>query len=165
MKELKIGDSAPDFSLPDSEGKKISLKDFRGKKVALYFSPKDDTPGCTKEACSVRDNFAGLKKAGIVVIGVSIDNEESHKKFVEKYKLPHILLADKNKEVVEKYGVWGEKNMYGKKYMGTLRKTFLIDEEGKIVHIFNKVDTEGHAKEILDKFEELEVMEEGDQEY
>ena len=165
MKELKIGDSPPAFALPDSEAKTVSLKDFRGKKVALYFYPKDDTPGCTKEACSVRDNFAGLKKAGIVVIGVSIDSEESHKKFADKYKLPHILLADTEKEVVEKYEVWGEKMNYGKKYMGTLRKTFLIDEEGKIVHIFNKVDTEGHAREIMEAFEEIELEGEREQEY
>ena len=147
-KKLQIGDKAPDFTLPDTAGKKVSLKDFRGKKVALYFYPKDDTPGCTAEACSVRDNFAKLKKAGIVVLGISIDDEKSHKKFVEKYNLPHILLSDTEKEVVQKYGVWGLKNMYGKVYWGTNRLTFLIDEEGKIAHIFIKVDTAEHEKGI-----------------
>ncbi|HIK00817.1 TPA: peroxiredoxin, partial [archaeon] len=108
--KLEIGNKAPDFTLFDTNGKKISLKDFRGKKVALYFYPKDDTPGCTAEACSVRDNFDKLKKVGIVVLGVSTDNEKSHQKFVQKYNLPHILLCDTEKEVVEKYGVWGLKN-------------------------------------------------------
>ncbi len=163
--KLKIGDKAPDFTLADTNGKKVSLKDFRGKKVALYFYPKDDTPGCTAEACSVRDNFSKLEKEGIVVIGVSIDEQESHKKFAQKYNLPHILLCDTEKEVVQKYGVWGLKNMYGKMYWGTNRLTFLIDEEGKIVHIFEKVDTKEHAREILEAFESLELEEETDQDY
>ena len=163
--ELKIGDSAPEFTLPDSEGKKHSLKDYKGKKVALYFYPKNDTPGCTAEACSVRDNFSKLEKEGIVVIGISTDDQASHKKFSQKYNLPHILLCDTEKEVVQKYGVWGLKNNYGKVYWGTNRLTFLIDEEGKIVHIFTKVNTKEHAREILETFEELEVESEGDQEY
>ncbi len=127
------------------------MSDYKGKKLVLYFYPKDDTPGCTKEACSFRDNFAVFRKKGIEVLGVSVDDESSHTSFREKYKLPFNLLADIDKDVVGKYGVWVEKNMYGKKHWGIARKTFLIDEEGRISHIFNKVNTEIHADEVLEK--------------
>ena len=148
---IEVGKKAPDFSLPDQDGVIRKLSDYRGKPVVLYFYPKDDTPGCTKEACSFRDGFEEYRKANIEVLGVSIDDENSHKKFREKYRLPFTLLADKDKKVVEKYGVWVEKNNYGKKYMGIARKTFLIDKEGIITHIFNKVDTENHATEVMAK--------------
>jgi peroxiredoxin Q/BCP len=146
----ETGKKAPDFTLSDQDGKKRKLSDYRGKPVVLYFYPKDNTPGCTKEACSFRDNFNDFQGKGIEVLGVSIDDEKSHTKFREKYSLPFTLLADPDKKVVEKYGVWVEKNMYGKKKWGTARKTFLIDEEGKIKHIFNKVKTDIHAQEVLD---------------
>ena len=149
---LNVGDKAPAFSAKDQDGNTVKLSDFKGKKVALYFYPKDDTPGCTKQACSIRDGFPKLKKAGITVIGVSTDDKESHQNFIKKYKLPFTLLADTNKKVVEKYGVYGEKNMYGKKYMGVNRNTFLIDENGKIVKIFKRVKVEEHADEIMKAF-------------
>lgn len=149
---LNVGDKAPAFSAKDQDGNTVKLSDLKGKKVALYFYPKDDTPGCTKQACSIRDGFPKLKKAGITVIGVSTDDKESHQNFIKKYKLPFTLLADTNKKVVEKYGVYGEKNMYGKKYMGVNRNTFLIDENGKIVKIFKRVKVEEHADEILKAF-------------
>ncbi|MBT4352892.1 thioredoxin-dependent thiol peroxidase [archaeon] len=152
MKDLKIGDSAPDFKLSDKEGKLFRLSDFKGKKVAIYFYPKDNTPGCTKQACNIRDNFSVLEKEGIIIIGISIDDEKSHEKFVDKYNLPFILLSDKEKEVVNKYGVYGEKSFMGKKYFGTSRKTFLIDEEGEIVHIIEKPKVSNHAQEIIDCF-------------
>lgn len=148
--QLQPGDPAPDFSGTDQNGNPVSLSDFKGSKLALYFYPKDDTPGCTKEACNLRDNYSALLKAGIKVLGVSIDDAASHKKFEEKYDLPFPLLADTNKQAVEAYGVWGEKNMYGKKFMGISRNTFLIDEEGKIQHIFKKVKTDAHAEQILE---------------
>jgi len=147
---LEVGKKAPDFTLKDQDGNKRKLSDYRGKPVVLYFYPKDDTPGCTKEACSFRDNFDMFKRKGIEVLGVSIDHEKSHFKFREKYNLPFILLSDGDKKVVEKYGVWVEKNMYGKKKWGTARKTFLIDEDGKIKHVFNRVKTDIHAQEVLD---------------
>ena len=148
----KIGTKAPDFTLTDQNGKTHKLSDYGGKKVVLYFYPKDDTPGCTKEACSFRDNFEDFKKARIIVLGVSVDDETSHAKFADKYKLPFTLLADKDKKVVEKYGVWSEKEMYGKKYKGTNRTTFLIDEKGEIVKVYDKVKPEKHAQEVLDAF-------------
>ncbi len=148
---IEVGNKAPDFTLPDYSGKKHKLSDYRGKPVVLYFYPKDDTPGCTKEACSFRDNFATFTKKGIVVLGVSVDDEKSHSKFRDKYNLPFTLLADTDRKVVEKYGVWVEKNMYGKKYRGTARKTFLIDKDGKISHIFDNVKTNIHAEEVLAK--------------
>jgi peroxiredoxin Q/BCP len=147
---LEVGKKAPDFTLKDQDGNKRKLSDYKGKPVVLYFYPKDDTPGCTTEACSFRDNFGMFKRKGIEVLGVSIDNEKSHVKFREKYNLPFTLLSDTDKKVVDKYGVWVEKNMYGKKKWGTARKTFLIDEDGKIKHIFNKVKTDIHAQEVLD---------------
>ena len=148
---IEVGKKAPDFTLKDQDGVKHKLSDYKGKPVVLYFYPKDDTSGCTKEACSFRDNFATFKSKGIVVLGVSIDDEKSHTKFINKYELPFTLLADTEKKVVEKYGVWQEKNMYGKKYWGTVRKTFLIDADGKVSHIFNKVKTDIHAEEVLEK--------------
>ncbi len=129
---LNEGDIAPDFTSKDQNGKEIKLSDYKGQKVVLYFYPKDDTPGCTKQACSLRDGFPKLKKNNITVLGVSTDDEKSHQKFIAKYDLPFTLIADTDKEIVEKYGVWGEKNMYGRKYMGTNRSTFLIDEDGKL---------------------------------
>lgn len=149
MAGLKAGMKAPSFSLLTGEGKKLSLSDLKGKKIVLYFYPKDDTSGCTKEACSFRDNTGALSRKGAVVVGVSTDSPESHAKFAGKYSLPFTLLSDEKKEVVKKYGVWKEKNMYGRKYMGTERTTFVIDEEGKITHIFPKVKVDGHTEEIL----------------
>ena len=143
---IKEGNKAPDFSLKDSEGRVHKLSDYKGK-IILYFYPKDDTPGCTKEACNFRDNFSEIKKKA-VIFGVSIDSPDSHKKFQEKYSLPFTLLADTEKEVVQKYGVWKEKNMYGKKYMGIERTTFIINN-GKIEKIFHKVKPDEHVKEVL----------------
>lgn len=150
---LKEGDNAPDFSSVNQNGDTVSLSDFKGKRVALYFYPKDDTPGCTKEACSFRDADDVYRGKGITVLGVSTDDEKSHQKFISKFQLPFDLLADTDKKIVEAYGVWGEKSMYGKKYMGTNRKTFLI-EDGKIVKIFDKVDVANHADEVLAAFGE-----------
>ena len=149
MNLLQPGAKAPDFSTTDQSGKKITLKEYRGKKVVLYFYPKDDTPGCTKEACAFRDHFAEFKQLGVEVLGVSVDTEKSHKSFAEKFKLPFTLLADTNKKIVNAYGVWGEKSMYGRKYMGTNRVTYLIDESGRIAVVFPKVKPEEHAAEIL----------------
>jgi peroxiredoxin Q/BCP len=147
---LDVGKKAPDFSLLNHEEKKISLKDFIGQKVVLYFYPKDDTSGCTKEACSFSDDLPKFSKIDAVILGVSPDSVKSHKKFSEKYKLKFDLLADDEKKVVEKYGVWKEKSMYGRKYMGVERTTFIIDEKGKIKKIFNKVKVDGHNKEVLE---------------
>ena len=152
---LKLKSKAPGFSLPDSQGKMHALKDFLGKWVALYFYPKDDTPGCTVEACSFRDNFLKLTRAGIVVFGVSTDPVRKHAKFAEKYSLPFALLSDEEKTVVEKYGVWGKKKFMGREYMGTLRTTFLIDPAGKIVKIYENVKPDAHAEEILSDVKEL----------
>jgi thioredoxin-dependent peroxiredoxin len=149
---LKEGDKAPDFTVNDGEGKTVRLKDLRGKKVALYFYPKDDTPGCTKEACAFRDSFAKFKKRGIEVLGVSLDSEASHKKFAAKYKLPFRLLADTEKKISEAYGTYGEKKFMGRTYMGNHRMTFLIDEKGKIKKIFDKVKPDEHADEVLEAF-------------
>ena len=151
---LKEGDKAPDFNAKDQDGNDIKLTDLKGTRVVLYFYPKDDTPGCTKEACSFRDADDIYRSKGIRVLGVSTDNEKSHQKFISKFQLPFDLLADTEKEIVEAYGVWGEKSMYGKKYMGTFRKTFLIDGDGKIVKIFEKVDVAAHADEVLAAFGE-----------
>jgi thioredoxin-dependent peroxiredoxin len=151
---VKEGNKAPDFTAKDQNGNKVKLSDLKGQKVVLYFYPKDDTPGCTKEACSFRDANDVYAEKGIKVFGVSTDDEKSHQKFISKYDLPFDLLADTDKKIVEKYGVWGEKSMYGKKYMGTLRKTFLIGEDGKIVKIFDKVNVSEHADEVLKAFGE-----------
>jgi peroxiredoxin Q/BCP len=148
---VEVGNKAPDFTLTDHKGQKQTLSDYGGKPVVLYFYPKDDTPGCTREACSFRDNFGTFAKKGVVVLGVSVDDEKSHARFKEKYSLPFTLLADTEKEVVKEYGVWVEKNMYGKKKWGTARKTFLIDKDGVVRHIFNKVNTDIHADEVLAK--------------
>jgi peroxiredoxin Q/BCP len=146
---LKVGDIAPEIKSKDQNGNEITLSQFRGKKVALYFYPKDDTPGCTAEACNLRDNYSELKSKGYEILGVSVDSEKSHKKFIEKYSLPFSLIADTEKKVVEDYGVWVEKSMYGKKYFGTARVTFLIDENGVITKIIDKVDTKNHTAQIL----------------
>ncbi|TKB96567.1 thioredoxin-dependent thiol peroxidase [Pedobacter cryotolerans] len=149
MSTLNQGDKAPEFTSKDQNGNAISLAQFKGKKVVLYFYPKDSTPGCTAEACDFRDNYQDLKAQGIEVLGVSIDDEKSHQKFITKYDLPFTLLADTDKSIVEAYGVWGEKSMYGKKYMGTNRTTFIIDEEGNIAHILTKVDTKAPTAQVL----------------
>lgn len=146
---LKVGDTAPDFSVNDQSGKPVNLSDFKGKKVVLYFYPKDNTPGCTAEACNLRDNYQALMKSGYIVLGVSTDNEKSHQKFIDKFQLPFPLLADTEKEIHEKYGTWVEKSMYGRKYMGTARVTFIIDENGKIEEIIEKVKTKDHTAQIL----------------
>lgn len=173
---LKTGQKAPAFKLPDQTGTIHQLKDYLGKWVLIYFYPKDDTPGCTAEACSLRDNFPKFRKItpsnsplekgrtkpgsgsspfkgearrGVIILGVSIDSVQSHKRFETKYKLPFTLLSDEHKEVVEKYGVWAEKSMYGRKYMGTLRTSFLIDPTGKIARIYEKVKPAIHAEEVL----------------
>jgi peroxiredoxin Q/BCP len=150
---LKEGDIAPDFTAKNQKGEEVKLSDHKGEKVVLYFYPKDDTPGCTKQACSLRDGFPKLKANNITVFGVSTDDEKSHQKFIEKYDLPFTLLADTEKKIVNIYGVYGEKNMYGKKYMGTNRTTFLIDEDGKIAKIMKKVKVAEHADEVLNAFE------------
>ena len=149
---LKEGSPAPAFKTTDANGETVSLKDLRGQKVVLYFYPKDDTPGCTKEACSFRDSFSQFKKKGIAVLGVSPDSEAKHQKFVTKYNLPFTLLADTDKAIAEAYDVWGEKKFMGRTYMGVHRTTFLIDEKGKIKKIFEKVKPEDHASEVLAAF-------------
>lgn len=146
---LQPGEPAPDFEALDQNGNLIRLQDLRGQKVALYFYPKDDTSGCTAQACNLRDNQAELRAAGIKVLGVSIDGEKSHQKFATKYDLPFSLLVDEDKKIVEAYGVWQEKSMYGRKYMGTMRYTFLIDEQGNIEKVITKVDTKNHAAQLL----------------
>jgi peroxiredoxin Q/BCP len=147
--KLSKGDKAPDFSSKDQNGNQIKLSGLRGKKVVLYFYPKDDTPGCTAQACDLNDNLPALQSAGYEVIGVSTDDEKSHQKFINKYGLNFSLLADTDKQVVELYDVWKEKSMYGKNYMGTVRTTFLIDENGIITDIIEKVDTKAHTEQIL----------------
>lgn len=148
----KEGSVAPDFSTTDAEGRDVSLKDFRGEKVVLYFYPKDDTPGCTKEACSFRDAFSEFRKRRIKILGVSPDKEASHKKFADKYKLPFTLLADTDHSIANAYGTYGQKRFMGRTYMGINRTTFLIDEQGKIKKVFEKVKPEEHAREVLDAF-------------
>ncbi len=146
---LNEGDKAPAFSANNQKGETVSLANYTGKKLVLYFYPKDDTPGCTKEACSLRDNYNVLLKQGYEILGVSPDNEKKHQKFIEKYELPFDLLADTDQVVANAYGVWVEKNMYGRKYMGIARTTFIIDEKGVISEIIKKVDTAAHAEQIL----------------
>ncbi len=147
--KLSIGDKAPEFSGVDQDGKQVALSDFKGKKVVLYFYPKDQTPGCTQEACNLRDNIGKLSSEGYEVLGVSSDDVSSHKEFQQKYNLPFSLVADTDKSINQKYGVWVEKERDGKKYMGTARVTFLIDENGVITNIIDKVDTKDHANQIL----------------
>ena len=154
MSELKEGSEAPEFEGVDQNGNPISLKDFRGKKVILYFYPKDDTPGCTAQACNLRDNHTELISKGFQVIGISTDSVKSHKKFEDKYGLPFPLIADEEKKIVEKYQVWGEKKFMGKTYLGTTRTTFLIDEEGKIKQIIRKPDTKNQTQQVLDAWQE-----------
>lgn len=147
--KLKTGDKAPDFTANDQNGENISLSDFKGQKVVLYFYPKDDTPGCTAQACNLRDNYEQLINQGYVVLGISKDDEKSHLKFIKKYDLPFSLIADTDTKINEAYGVWVEKSMYGKTYMGTARTTFVIDKEGFIQEIIEKVDTKNHINQII----------------
>jgi peroxiredoxin Q/BCP len=147
--KLKEGDPAPDFTAPASSGGNVSLSDFKGKYVVLYFYPRDDTPGCTKEACGFRDAYDKFRKAGTILLGVSIDPIKSHDKFITKFKLPFTLIADEDKSIVQKYGVWGQKSFMGRKYMGTHRVTFLIDPNGHIKKIWPSVKPEAHAEEVL----------------
>jgi peroxiredoxin Q/BCP len=149
---LKEGASAPAFTTKDANGETVKLKDLRGQKVVLYFYPKDDTPGCTKEACSFRDEFAEFKKRGIRVLGISPDGETSHKKFTAKYKLPFTLLTDTDHRIADAYGTYGQKKFMGRTYMGINRTTFLIDEKGKVRKVFEKVKPEEHAREVLEAF-------------
>lgn len=150
MATLQPGDKAPVFTAKDQNGKEVSLSDYKGKNVILYFYPKDDTPGCTAESCDFRDNYQSLLNEGFEVIGVSVDDEKSHKKFETKYSLPFTLIADTDHSIVEAYDVWHEKNMYGKKYMGTVRTTFVIDGEGTISHVIDKVDTQASSQQVLE---------------
>lgn len=154
---LKAGDKAPAFKAKDQEGNSISLASLKGQKIVLYFYPEDDTPVCTVQACNLRDNFGLLKKNGFSVIGVSPNSKESHKKFEEKFSLPFPLLADEDKKILNAYGVWGEKNLYGHKHMGVHRNTFLIDEKGVIRKIFLKPKTKQHAEEIIKAWNSLDV--------
>ncbi len=146
---LTPGMKAPDFDLPTGDGKRVSLKSLKGKKVVLYFYPKDNTSGCTKEACAFRDNWDAVRKRGAVVIGVSADSPDSHKKFAEKFALPFPLVSDEEKVLLKAYGVWQKKSMYGRSFMGIVRSTFVIDERGTIAHVFPKVKVEGHVDEVL----------------
>lgn len=146
---VEVGQMAPDFEAKNEKGELIKLSNLKGKKVVLYFYPKDATPGCTAQACNLRDNYDALLKAGYVVLGISSDNEKSHQKFIEKQTLPFSLIADTDLKVHEAYGTWVEKSMYGRKYMGTARTTFVIDEQGKIAEIIEKVDTKNHTAQIL----------------
>ncbi len=150
MSTLKEGDKAPDFIGNDQNGNTISLSDFTGKTLVLYFYPQDNTPTCTKEACNFRDNYQSLVDKGLSVIGVSFDTEKSHKKFIDKFQLPFPLIADPDKKIIEAYGVWGEKKLYGKVYMGTLRTTFIIDQHGMIKHIIQKVDSNNASAQVLE---------------
>ena len=152
---LSVGNKAPDFTLMDETGREISLSDFKGKKVVIYFYPKDDTPGCTKEACSFRDVYDDILAAGAVVIGISKDDTSSHQKFKNKYNLPFYLLSDPDHKVIEKYGAWQEKKMYGKTSMGTARITYIVDEEGVIKEIYHKVKSENLGEEILEALKNI----------
>ncbi len=149
---IEENEFAPDFSTKNQSNNEVKLSDYRGKRVVLYFYPKDDTPGCTKQACSFRDADDVYKSKDIKVFGVSTDSEKSHQKFISKYGLPFDLLADTEKEIATAYGVYGEKSMYGKKYMGINRTTFLIDEQGKVVKVFKKINVSEHASEVLEAF-------------
>jgi thioredoxin-dependent peroxiredoxin len=149
MKELKAGDAAPAFELPTGDGGKLALKDLKGKTVVLYFYPKDNTSGCTKEACAFNDSLARIRKKGAVVVGVSPDSAASHAKFAGKYDLAFPLISDESKKMLEAYGVWKEKSMYGRKYMGVERSTFIINGKGVITHVFRKVKVDGHVDEVL----------------
>ncbi len=152
---LNAGDRAPHFTLPDQRGKRHKLSSYRGKWVLLYFYPKDDTPGCTKEACALRDHMAAFEKLNVAILGVSVDPIKSHARFAEKYKLPFPLLSDENKQVVNLYGVWGKKTFMGREYEGTHRMSFLIDPQGKIAKVYSKVKPAEHAEEVLNDVREL----------
>lgn len=156
--KLKVEDKAPDFEALDEHGKKIELKQFKGKTVVLYFYPKDNTPGCTKEACSFKNRYPTFKKKGVIVIGVSKDSQKSHLNFIEKYDLPFNLISDTNKQIQKLYGVWQEKITYGRKTYSTVRTTFIIGTDQKIKYIFDKVNCENHAEEVLEKLEELNLI-------
>ncbi|MSP07212.1 MAG: thioredoxin-dependent thiol peroxidase [Chitinophagaceae bacterium] len=149
MAVIKEGAKAPQFKGVDQHGNTVSIADFKGKKLVLYFYPKDDTPGCTAQACNLRDNYKALLKKGLQVLGVSVDSVKSHEKFIEKYDLPFSLIADEDKKIVDKYNLWGQKKFMGRTYMGTTRTTFLIDETGMVRFIIDKPDTKDHTKEIL----------------
>ena len=152
MKHLKVGDQAPDFSVKDQSGNEIKLSDYVGKRVVIYFYPKDNTPGCTAQACNIRDNYSDLEKEGIVILGVSADSEASHQKFIDKFDLPFALLADVDKKMLNDYGVWGEKKFMGRVYDGIHRTTFIIDESHVIVGIIEKPKTKDHSREILEVY-------------
>ena len=152
---LEVGDNAPLFTLKNQDGKVISLSDFKGKAVVLYFYPKDDTPGCTTESCNFRDEFPKFGKMNAEIIGISADSVKSHKKFADKFKLPFHLLSDESREVIDKYDVWHEKSMFGRKYMGIVRTTFIINPSGKISKIFEKVNVDGHNNEVMEALKEL----------
>ncbi len=152
MAHLAAGMKAPDFTLADQQGKMHSLSDYLGKKVAVYFYPKDDTPGCTAQGCSIRDNFSALAEKDIIVLGISKDNVESHKKFADKFKFNFPILSDPDGKVIESYGAWKEKSMYGRTFLGIARTTFLIDEKGSLVKVIEKPDTAQHAQEIINGF-------------
>ncbi len=153
MSHLSVGDPAPAFSAPNEKGEILTLDQFKGKKIVLYFYPKDDTPGCTAEACSIRDNYQRFLNQGYVVLGVSPDKEDKHQKFIDKYELPFSLLADSEHKILKDYGVWGLKKFMGREYMGVMRTTFVIDEKGKIAEIISKVNTKDHADQIFDLME------------
>lgn len=146
---LKPGDKAPDFEVQNQSGETVKLSDFRGRKLVLFFYPRDNTPTCTVEACNLRDNYQDLKKQGYEVVGISSDDAKSHQKFIDKFELPYTLLADTDKEVHEAFGTWVEKSMYGKKYMGTARTTFIIDEQGVIEKVIDKVKAKEHTNQVL----------------
>jgi len=150
MTKLKEGDITPDFTAKDQNGNTVSLSDFRGKSVILYFYPKDNTPTCTDEACNFRDNYQSLLSKGFAVIGVSTDTEKSHKRFEKKFSLPFPLIADPDRKIVEQYGLWAEKMLFGRKYMGTLRTTFVIDPKGKIIAVIDKVDSKNSSQQVID---------------
>jgi len=150
MARLQEGDKAPDFTAKDQNGNTVSLSDFRGKNVILYFYPKDNTPTCTTEACNFRDNYQSLLSKGFAVIGVSTDTEKSHKRFEKKFDLPFPLIADPDRKIVEEYGLWAEKTMFGRKYMGTLRTTFVIDPKGRILKVIDKVESKNASQQVLD---------------
>lgn len=149
---LTVGDNAPEFNLKDQNGNDISLSGLKGKRVILYFYPKDDTPGCTVEACNFRDDFSLYTDSDTVILGVSPDGEQSHQKFIKKFDLPFSLLCDEDHSVAEKYGAWGEKSMYGRKYMGIIRTTVQIDKDGKVEKVYEKVKAKDHSKEVLESF-------------
>lgn len=156
MAKLTVGKDAPGFTLPDQSGKDYTLSEYRGAWVLIYFYPKDNTPGCTKEACAIRDNFSAFGKLGAKVFGISGDSVASHKKFADKYKLPFVLLSDESKEVLNKYGVWQKKKLAGLEYMGIVRWSFLVDPKGKIAKIYENVKPESHAEQVLADLEELQ---------